>query len=510
MPDQIDIRPPSDVYDAFGRLNYKPWYALAEFVDNSTQNFFTFHDSLVAAKGGPPQLTVDIDYKGGEQPVLMVADDAHGMNVEEFTRALRLNAKPPDRSGRSEFGMGLKAAACWFGTRWRLSSTRLGETERYEVIMDLAHLNEERPDSVPLSVHRASATEHGTTIEICPLRRPLYGRQIERIRDTLASMYRFDLEAGNVRILWRGEPLEFQRFQVWEEALPDGDVRRFRQELELQVEDPHDQDTSYGLRGWVGILATMSSRNSGFALFRRGRLIVGGPHEGWRPHELCGQVGSPEWKRMVGELHLDEFPVNFSKDGFAWDGALEQATIDALEPQVRDYRLKAKSLRTRDTKLKPSDLGRAAESLQKSIKSHEHELKRDLARKETPARPPEDPVEDPVVREQLIDQSQGPSELSIPTPAGELTARLYWKEEDDSVEWLRVSFAQLREIDVFLNTRHPFVAAHTEDDASIELLSKFALALGLAEKRARQIGGDVISPDDLRTHVDVFLRHSTP
>jgi hypothetical protein len=29
----IDIQPPSDVYDTFGRLNYKAWYAIAEFVD---------------------------------------------------------------------------------------------------------------------------------------------------------------------------------------------------------------------------------------------------------------------------------------------------------------------------------------------------------------------------------------------------------------------------------------------------------------------------------------------
>ena len=25
----------------FGRISYKPWYAIAEFVDNSTQSFFS-------------------------------------------------------------------------------------------------------------------------------------------------------------------------------------------------------------------------------------------------------------------------------------------------------------------------------------------------------------------------------------------------------------------------------------------------------------------------------------
>lgn len=34
-----DMRPPAGIMNVFSRLNYKPHYAIAEFVDNSTQSF---------------------------------------------------------------------------------------------------------------------------------------------------------------------------------------------------------------------------------------------------------------------------------------------------------------------------------------------------------------------------------------------------------------------------------------------------------------------------------------
>src|SRR5690606_38408989 len=134
--------------------------------------------------------------------------------------------------------------------------------------------------------------------------------------------------SGTVRITYNGEPLEWKPFPLWEDELPNGDRRIWRHEIDLEVEDPVT-DQTHRITGWVGILETMSSRHSGFALFRRGRLIIGGPGAGWRPIEVCGSEGSHSWKRLIGELHLDDYPVSFSKDGFRWDGDLEERTIHA-------------------------------------------------------------------------------------------------------------------------------------------------------------------------------------
>ena len=41
MADELlNIRPDASILGVFSRLNYKPWYAIAEFVDNSTASFF--------------------------------------------------------------------------------------------------------------------------------------------------------------------------------------------------------------------------------------------------------------------------------------------------------------------------------------------------------------------------------------------------------------------------------------------------------------------------------------
>lgn len=38
---ELNIQPQAGVIGVFSRLNYKAWYAIAEFVDNSTQSFYS-------------------------------------------------------------------------------------------------------------------------------------------------------------------------------------------------------------------------------------------------------------------------------------------------------------------------------------------------------------------------------------------------------------------------------------------------------------------------------------
>lgn len=501
MP-ELNIRPPVDVYDTFGRLNYKPWYALAEFVDNATQNFLDFRRQLDVAASGTATLHIAISVDQ-LAPSLTVTDDAHGMGWEEFSRALRINARPPDPSGRSEFGMGLKTAACWFGRKWTLRSTRLGSDIEYEVTMDLEALSTRQLDTVQVASRPAPKEAHGTSLSISPLRKRLYGRQIERMRETLASMYRLDLARGDIQIDWNSTPITYQAPTLWEERLPDSTLRVFRQPIDSHATDP-STGVPHHIRGWVGILSSMSNRHSGFSLFRKDRLIIGGPDDGWRPTELVGQVGSPEWKRLTGELYVDSFPVNFSKDGFAWDGGLEEAVVESLIGPTKEYRIKASNLRVRDIPVAPADVMRATEEIAGGIDSGG--LKRALALAEDAVHAPAISLDHGQVAH-IIDHAKGPTELRVPTHVGDLVARLYLADEDPRLEWLTLSFAQPLEVDVILNTAHPFVVRHTGSDSDTALLSKFCLALALAEKRARMIEGDRISPDDLRTHLDVFLKH---
>ncbi len=41
----VGIRPRSDVYSTYRRIDYKSWFAIGEFVDNATQNFCSCPES---------------------------------------------------------------------------------------------------------------------------------------------------------------------------------------------------------------------------------------------------------------------------------------------------------------------------------------------------------------------------------------------------------------------------------------------------------------------------------
>ena len=44
----LNIQPQASIYSIFTRLNYSEWYALAEFVDNSTASFYQHEKELLS------------------------------------------------------------------------------------------------------------------------------------------------------------------------------------------------------------------------------------------------------------------------------------------------------------------------------------------------------------------------------------------------------------------------------------------------------------------------------
>lgn len=502
MTKQIDIQPPNDIYDTFGRLNYKPWYALAEFVDNATQNFFS-HEALLADADGEPLLDIDIEHSERDR-VLSISDTAHGMGWEELQRALRISAPPPDRSGRSEFGMGMKTAACWFGTRWTIETTRLGEAVGYRVVFDIEELKASGSSSLDVTERQENTRLHGTTITIENLRKPIKGRQVEKVRDLLTSMYRRDLVSEKVQITWNEVPLRYEPPELWAFERTGGGSREARQPIDIAVEDPATGE-QHRVRGWVGLLAMMSSgARNGFDLLRRGRLVLGGPNQQWRPAELCGSSGSHSWKRLVGELEVDDFPVNFTKDGFAWDGGLEDALVNALVPIVQNYKTYASNLRVNESgAVKAADFKRAVHELQEGVR--EPAFKKDVV---IAAMPPPAGLPKPHDIVETDAAEEVPQELVVPTMMGDIRATLYVKAEGVARPWLSVSCVMNDDLDVLLNIDHPFVAEACVDERGRTLIGKFALSLAVSEQVARLVSGEDVPADAVRTFLNTFLAHT--
>ena len=195
---ELNIQPQASVLGVFSRLNYKAWYAIAEFVDNSTESFYTNETELKA--NGISTVTVNVNYDF-EKNILTIIDDAFGMELEDFSRAVLLDSKPTRQGGRNEFGMGLKTAASWFGNVWSVTSTQFGSSNKYSTEVNIQELKEKKVNTVKIKKEFCSESEHGTTIVIKDVTKKIDAARTKgKIIQLLESMYRRDLNSGKVYI----------------------------------------------------------------------------------------------------------------------------------------------------------------------------------------------------------------------------------------------------------------------------------------------------------------------
>src|SRR5438067_2175245 len=132
--ESVSIRPGVRVLSVLRHLNYKPWYALAEFVDNALQSFLANRARL---GGDGARLRVAITLDPNLPARLVIRDNAAGIEQAVYPRAFRPAEVPADRSGLSEFGMGMKSAACWFAGQWRVRTSALDELVEKTVVFDI-------------------------------------------------------------------------------------------------------------------------------------------------------------------------------------------------------------------------------------------------------------------------------------------------------------------------------------------------------------------------------------
>ena len=144
---ELNIQPQAGVLGVFSRLNYKPWYAIAEFVDNSTQSFYSHENEL--SSHGINSITVRINYDF-DKNILVIKDDAYGMEIKDFSRAVKVDSPPEAKDGRNEFGMGLKTAASWFGNSWSVESTQFGSTNKYYTEINIQELRDKHLNCIDI------------------------------------------------------------------------------------------------------------------------------------------------------------------------------------------------------------------------------------------------------------------------------------------------------------------------------------------------------------------------
>lgn len=351
MGRKINIRPTSSVYATYKRLSYQPWTAIAEFVDNSTQSFYDHKDEIMSQKYARG-LCITINYiedkENGDR--LEIQDNAYGMEWTDFQRAVVLDSPPKNTSGRNEFGMGLKTAACWFGSIWSVESTQLNSNMKYYTEINIDELGKYKTEEIDVKEEIVSKKDHFTKIVIRNLNKRIVGsRTIGKVKELLSSIYREDLRTGLIKLYYNDNLLSFKEAPVY----TDEQSKTWKKDIEFTVQH---EDKDLTVNGFIAIRIPGSVKDAGFTLIRRGRVIVGGSEKNYRPSELFGDANSYAWQRMYGELHMDNWPVTQAKDGFDWhNSGLEEAFIEALSEFTQDYRKKSETIRVRE-KVNTQDL----------------------------------------------------------------------------------------------------------------------------------------------------------
>ena len=311
---------------SYKRLSYKAWYALVEFVDNATQSYFDHQPEMDAALSNEHHtLEVFITYDRAAS-LLRIADNAFGMDEADLSRALHIGMPPPILSGRSEYGMGLKTAACWFGEEWTVTTKKLGSDTEFSVTVDVEAVASGNVKLEPRTVPKP-ADQHYTIVEIRKLNRTLNGWAIRNIKEYLSAIYKPDLERKTLDLEFDHQALSPLPVFDNDSFLHRVDGTAYRAPVGCTIDGHH-------VGGWLGVLApgVAARRHAGFTLIRRGRVIMGWL-DAWRPEDIFGVGGRNDLlnQRLTGELVLDDFQVSHTKDAILFTGDEEEKLISYLK-----------------------------------------------------------------------------------------------------------------------------------------------------------------------------------
>jgi hypothetical protein len=481
---------------------------MAEFVDNSLQSYLDNREALIRVEGPRFKLRVSVEVEPADAGRITIRDNAAGIHEREYARAFRPAEVPVSREGLSEFGMGMKSAACWFARNWTVRSSALGEPIERLVTFDIQRIVRDNLEELTVTTTPAPPQYHFTEIVLFNLNRLPQGRTVSKIKEHLASIYRVFLREEVLELFFDGEQLSYP-----EPAISRAPYHRDEGGAALLWRKDIDFDFGLGLRatGFAALRETGSTARAGFALFRRNRLIQGSADEGYRPESIFGASNSYRYQRLFGELHLEGFEVSHTKDGFRWDEH-EEVFLDCLREELNRPPLplldQAEGHRVGRNS---DDIRQAAEAA--TTKTAEvierevpHVLEPQLAASPSEAPPPEVlPVVPTLARRTIRLELLGQRweielELTGDPAVGEWVSLSDRRASSDGS-----SRDDVRRLAVRMALAHPFTDRFGGSSGEqLEPLVRMAAAIMLAETAARESG--VRQAGEIRRNINQLLR----
>ena len=489
----LEIKFGHENFANYRRLSYKWWFALAEFVDNSTQSHSDNKAVLAKAyKRERERFSVVIST---DRDFIRIRDNAMGMDLQDLERAMIVGVPPTNIRGRSRYGLGMKTAACWIGDQWKIVTTKLGNSNEYTINLDVNEVVKGNV-SPPMTEREVGQDEHYTVIEISEHHRPLRGRTIGKVKEYLQSIYRIDISSGMMALRYNDDELEWQGFSD-DDFLKRKDGSLHRGEFIFEI----DTKPKKVVEGWVGVLRKGSRAKAGFSILHRQRLIKGWP-DSWRPERVFGAGGRNDLinQRVVGEVNLEEFEVSHTKDEINWDGLEEELVEEGLLNQCKPFMETArKARRGQAVDHGPSDLqvDAAVQALEEELSTPEF-LNAMLLEE---ALPPLDQIE---ASNHYVVESATKAEPTFVVVLNEMTIKVYI----DSIGSPNDPYFVNEDIDavnlaIVVNKQHPHWRMLEGESAVVNFL-RHCVYDGVAEHRATRISR--LESDSVKRLKDSYLR----
>lgn len=340
-----------EIISSYKRLSYKAWYALAEFIDNSTQAYFDNIEVMnKALEEEGENLFVKISFGSDEEgEYIKIEDNSVGMSSEELEIAVIVGRPPLNNTGRSKYGVGMKTAACWFGNKWEVKTKKLGNPTEEVISIDVDQIAQGNLDLRHQSYEKG-LHEHYTVIEIRHLNRKIIGRTVRKVKDFLGSMYRRDFKKYGLELYFQNEKLEWD-YNLIEKRLiktPDGNIAKRNFSFSINGKN---------VSGWAGVLEKGSRGDAGFTILQSDRVIIGYP-DSYRPSTLYGEQegGRNDLvnQRLVGEIELDGFDVSHTKDEILFEENERDEMEAKLFDELADFKQLALAFRKYQSDERPS------------------------------------------------------------------------------------------------------------------------------------------------------------
>lgn len=484
IDDKVSIRPQVTMLSVLKYIEYETWFALAEFIDNALASYLKNKEILEAAEGSDFQLWVKIELNEVEDKIT-IRDNAAGIGISDYGRAFRAAEIPPDNTGLSEFGMGMKSAACWFADKWSVTTSAINDDIERKVTFDMQEIFDGKIEELDIQTRVVSKESHFTKIELFNVSKMPRKKAVGTLKSHLGSIYRDFLRKGILHLKIDTEELHFTETRVLK-ALQfnqqDGAAIDWIKAIDFEIEK------GISVKGFVAIREKASTAHAGFALFRRGRVIQGSYDTGFRPELIFGHSNSYRYQRIFGELHLEGFDVNFTKKGIQWDEKLDQF-LKLLKDQISQPSFplfqQAEQYRARATEKEYLTTKKSLDIVIKDLKSKGSEAVTDIVNQ------PHEPEEE---KPQLLEVAKGLSQsFSLHFNRTTWSIIIEMSYDESTTELIDIASQsqglENREITIRLSLTHPFMVAHVGvDNGKLDPVLRMVAVLGISEILARESG----------------------